>query len=62
MPSALLLLILAVVLGVLLLGVGRFGFGRHDPQLSNRLMRWRVIAQAIAIALLLGALAFSGRG
>lgn len=47
----------AAVLLVLALGVGRFAFGSHDPRRSNRLMRLRVVAQAVAILALLAALA-----
>jgi threonine/homoserine/homoserine lactone efflux protein len=36
-------------LGVLLAGV--FGMSRGDPARSNRLMRWRVVLQGIALLL-----------
>jgi len=45
----------AAVLGVaviLLLGIGNFGKG-GDPKTANKLMRWRIIGQAIAVALIL---------
>lgn len=54
--SFFLVLVMAGVLGVLLLGV--IGVARGgDPRRSNRLMRWRVLLQAIALlvlAILLG--------
>ncbi len=50
--------VLAVLLGVTMLGVlGVLGAGMvgvvqgNDPVRSNRLMRWRVILQGIALAL-----------
>lgn len=43
-----------VVLGILMFGIGAFAkggdFGRRH---SNRLMRWRIIAQFIAVLLIL---------
>lgn len=42
-----------IVAGILLTGIGNFGLG-GDPKTSNKLMRWRIIAQFIAVALLLG--------
>ncbi len=54
--SFFLVLVIAGVLGVLLLGV--IGVARGgEPRRSNRLMRWRVLLQAIALlvlAILLG--------
>jgi hypothetical protein len=38
-------------LGVLLAGTIGLARGGHDPWRSNRLMRWRVILQGIALAL-----------
>lgn len=49
--------VLAVLL-VLFLGVGQFAFGRHDPHRSNKLMRLRVIMQAVAVLALLAAVAW----
>jgi threonine/homoserine/homoserine lactone efflux protein len=50
--------VLAVLLGVTMLGVlgvlgaGMLGVVRgNDPMRSNRLMRWRVILQGVALAL-----------
>ncbi|KAA9007129.1 twin transmembrane helix small protein [Histidinibacterium aquaticum] len=45
----------AAVLGVaviLFMGIGNFGKG-GDPKTSNKLMRWRIIGQFIAVALIL---------
>ena len=59
MSGILLVVALLAVFAVLMLGIGQFAFGRPDPRRSNRLMRLRVVAQGIALVLLLGALAFS---
>jgi len=51
-----LLVVIAVliVLGILMFGVGSFGRGGDfNRRNANRIMRWRVIAQAVAIALVL---------
>jgi hypothetical protein len=51
-----LLVVLAVliVLGVLMLGVGSFGRGgEFHKRNANRIMRWRIIMQAVAVALIL---------
>ncbi|MDJ1015765.1 MAG: twin transmembrane helix small protein [Paracoccaceae bacterium] len=43
-----------VVLGILLTGVGGFAKGgEFNKKHANRLMRWRIYAQAVAIALIL---------
>ena len=46
-----------VTLGVLVLGVGTFGSrwreGKKGAKLSNRLMRYRIIAQFVAIVLVM---------
>ena len=42
-----------VTLGVLMFGIGGFGTGKMSPRTSNRVMRYRIIAQAVAVALLL---------
>lgn len=42
-----------VTLGVLVIGIGGFGSGKFSPRSSNRMMRYRIIAQAVAVALLL---------
>ena len=51
-----LLVVLAVliVLGILMLGVGSFGRGgEFHKRNANRIMRWRIIMQAVAVALIL---------
>ena len=57
---AIILACLAVV-GALLAGLWNMIRG-GDGNLSQKLMRMRVIAQAVAIALLLAAMFFFGRG
>lgn len=43
-----------VVLGILLLGISSFGRGGEAAsKTSNKYMRWRIYAQAVAIALIL---------
>ncbi len=43
-----------IVLGILLLGVGTFGKGgEYNRKNANKIMRWRIIAQAISVALIL---------
>lgn len=59
--NILIALVLAAV--VVILGMGLWNmFKGGDGNTSQKLMRARVIAQAVAIALLLGALFFFGRG
>lgn len=41
------------VLGILALGIGGFGSGKASPQFSQRMMRLRIIAQFIAIILIM---------
>lgn len=42
------------VLGVLLFGVGSFARGGDfNRKYANKIMRWRIVAQAIAVALIL---------
>ena len=51
-----LLVVLAVliVLGILLLGVGTFGKGGDfNKKYANKIMRWRIGAQFIAVLLIL---------
>ncbi|WP_371170318.1 twin transmembrane helix small protein [Aliiroseovarius sp. 2305UL8-7] len=44
----------AAVLIILMLGIGSFGVGGDtSKKYSNKLMRWRIGAQAVAIALIL---------
>ncbi len=43
-----------IVLGILLMGIGTFGKGGDfNHKHANKIMRWRIIAQAIAVALIL---------
>ena len=52
----LLLVVLAVliVLGILMFGVGTFGRGgEFNRRHANRIMRWRIYMQALAVALIL---------
>lgn len=50
------------VLVILALGIGGFAKGGDfNRRHANRLMRWRIIAQAGAIALILVFIAFSGK-
>lgn len=43
-----------IVLGILLMGIGTFGKGGDfNRKHANKIMRWRIIAQAIAVALIL---------
>lgn len=51
-----LLVVLAVliVLGILMFGIGTFGKGGDfNKKYANRIMRWRIGAQAVAVALIL---------
>jgi hypothetical protein len=58
-----LLIVLAVAAVAVILGMGIWNMLKGgDGNMSQKLMRARVIAQAIAIALLMGALFFFGRG
>lgn len=57
----LVLIALCAVVVVLAVGIGGFGIGgAFNARNGNRMMRWRIIAQAIAIALML--LFFAVRG
>jgi len=43
-----------IVLGILLTGISTFGKGGEENRKNaNKLMRWRIIAQAISVALIL---------
>ncbi|WP_458791826.1 twin transmembrane helix small protein [Yoonia sp. MH D7] len=43
-----------IVLGILLFGIGTFGKGGDfNKKHANRIMRWRIGAQAVAVALIL---------
>lgn len=51
---ALVVVACVAVLIILMLGVGSFGIGgKTAHKYSNKLMRWRIGAQAVAIALIL---------
>jgi uncharacterized membrane-anchored protein len=55
METALVFLIVLAVgatLVVLLMGVFNLLRKGHDPHRSNKLMRWRIILQAVAVALI----------
>ena len=50
----LILIALFAVVAVLAVGIGGFGLGgSFNAKNGNRMMRWRIIAQAIAIAMIL---------
>ncbi|TNC70313.1 twin transmembrane helix small protein [Rubellimicrobium roseum] len=52
-----------LVLGILLFGVGSFGRGGDfNRRNANKIMRWRIYAQAAAIALILLYVFLRGRG
>ena len=56
-------LVLALAAVAIILGMGLWNmFKGGDGNTSQKLMRARVIAQAVALILLLGALFFFGRG
>lgn len=43
-----------IVLGILLLGIGSFGKGgEFNRKYANKIMRWRIGAQLIAVVLIL---------
>ena len=43
-----------IVVAILMFGVGTFGKGgEFNRKYANKIMRWRIIAQAIAVALIL---------
>ena len=62
----LLLLVLVAVLlvaGVLFFGIGTFGTGgEFNRRHANRIMRWRIYMQAVAVALILLYVWLRGRG
>lgn len=50
-----------VVLGILLTGIGGFGKGGDfNRKHANKIMRWRIIAQFIAVLLILAFVYFRG--
>ncbi len=44
-------LAMLTTLGILFAGMLGLAKGKHDPARSNRLMRWRIIAQGVALLL-----------
>lgn len=51
------------VVAILLVGIGGFAKGgTFNAKHGNRMMRWRIIAQFIAVVLLLGFVWLRGRG
>jgi hypothetical protein len=46
-----LVIAMAATLGVLLFGMIGMAISGDDPRRSNRLMRWRVILQAVALVI-----------
>ena len=59
--NVIIILACGVVAVILFMGLWNM-FKGDDPNCSQMLMRARVIAQAVALAILLGALYFFGRG
>jgi len=52
-----------VVLGILMLGIGGFARGGDfNRKHANRIMRYRIAAQAIAVALILAFVYFRSKG
>lgn len=54
-----------IVLGILMLGLGNFAFRSKRSthgQTSNKIMRWRVIMQAVAVVILMVVGYFAQRG
>ncbi len=53
----------ATVAGILLFGIGTFGKGgEFNRKHANKIMRWRIIAQFIAILLILAFVFFRRQG
>jgi tryptophan-rich sensory protein len=62
MGKVLVIVALGVVLAILLAGLFVMSLGGAiDKKWSNRLMRYRVLAQAVAILIVLAVLYFSGQ-
>lgn len=52
-----------LVLVILMIGIGGFGKGgEFNRKYGNRLMRYRIIAQAVAVALILAFIALRSMG
>jgi len=47
---------------ILMVGVLGFGLGRSTPSMSNKLMRWRIIGQFVAIVLIMFAVLLAQSG
>ena len=41
-----------VVAGILAFGIGGFGTGKMSPKTQNKMMQYRIIGQAVAVALM----------
>lgn len=48
-------------LAVVVIGVVNMSRKGHDPRTSNKLMRWRIILQAVAIGLIVLFMILAGR-
>jgi hypothetical protein len=52
-----------IVLIILMFGIGSFAKGGNfGKKYSNKLMRWRIIAQAVAVLLIIAFVYFEKRG
>lgn len=52
-----------IVLGILMFGIGTFGKGGDfNKKYANKIMRWRIGAQAVAVALILLFVYLRGKG
>ncbi|MEM9784275.1 MAG: twin transmembrane helix small protein [Pseudomonadota bacterium] len=47
------------VLVILAIGIGGFGSGKASPSFSNKMMRYRIVAQTVAVVLLLAVVLFT---
>lgn len=47
---------------VLMVGVLGFGLGRSSPSFSNRMMRWRIVGQFVAIVLIMATILIAQGG
>lgn len=57
------LLACVAVLGILAVGIGGFGQGgEFNRKHGNRMMRWRIAAQFVAVVLILAYVAWRGNG
>lgn len=55
------LLVLGAVVAILLFGIGSFAKGgEFNKKYANKAMRWRIMAQFIAVVLILGYVAIRG--